>query len=158
MQPSIREYGVADAAALRRCVVALQEFERTIDPGLRPGETMADAYCERMHARCGEAVGRIFVAELAGTVIGFVTVLAHEAFTDLDDPPGTYGLVTDLAVLPPHRKQGVGRRLLERAEDFAREAGATELRIGVLAQNTAARRLYLAAEFAPHLEILSKRL
>src|SRR5690242_11873530 len=38
-----------------------------------------------------------------------------------------------------------------------RAAGARELRIGVLAQNNSARRLYLAAEFLPYQEILAKR-
>jgi hypothetical protein len=34
----IRGYQSGDAAALRQCVVVLQEFERAIDPTLRPGE------------------------------------------------------------------------------------------------------------------------
>lgn len=157
MQSIIREYRPADAAAVRRCVVALQDFERTLDPRLRDGETIADAYCEQIHTRCRDAVGRVFVAELAGVVVGFIAVLAHEAFTELDDPPGTYALVTDLIVLSPYQNQGIGRQLLERAEAFARAAGASELRIGVLAQNVAARRLYLAASFVPQLEILVKR-
>src|SRR5215475_12843134 len=50
----IREY-LDDSAALRECVVALQESERSIDPRLRPGETMADAYCELIHDRCKES-------------------------------------------------------------------------------------------------------
>jgi GNAT superfamily N-acetyltransferase len=62
-----------------------------------------------------------------------------------------------LVVLSPHRGRGVGRQLLERAEAFARAAGAPELRNGVLAQNVVARRLYLAAHFTPHLEIFAKR-
>jgi ribosomal protein S18 acetylase RimI-like enzyme len=153
----IREYHLADAPAVRRCVVALQEFERTIDPRLRPGETMADGYCQQMHARCAESDGRVFVAEQGGAVVGFVAVLAREPFTELDDSPGAYALVTDLVVLASHRNQGIGRRLLERAEAFARAAGAQELRIGVLAKNASARRLYLSAEFRRHLEVFTKR-
>ena len=110
---AIREYRPGDATGLRRCVVVLQEFERGIDPRLRPGDSMADAYCAQLHARCGAAGGHVFVAELSGGVIEF--------------------------------------------EAAARAAGAPELRIGVLAQNVAARRLYLAAAFVPHVEILTKR-
>ena len=90
MELIIREYGRDDATALRKCVVGLQGFERSIDPRLRPGESMADAYCEHIHARCREADGRVFVAEQDGTVVGFVAILARENFTELDDPPGTY--------------------------------------------------------------------
>jgi ribosomal protein S18 acetylase RimI-like enzyme len=153
----IRDYQPDDASALRQCVVALQEFERTMDPRLRPGESMADAYCEQIHARCRDADGRIFVAEQNGIVVGFVAVLAHETFKELDEPAGSYAFISDLVVLAPYRRRGIGRKLLERAEAFARAEGARELRIGVLARNDQARRLYLAAEFTPHLEIFSKR-
>jgi GNAT superfamily N-acetyltransferase len=78
-------------------------------------------------------------------------------FTELDDPPGYYALITDLVVLEPHRGRGIGRRLLEKAEAYAKQAGATELRIGVLANNGTARRLYLEVGFRPHLEVLNKR-
>ena len=119
---------------------------------------MADAYFDQIQARCVAKNGRIFVAEEAGTVVGFVAVLAREAFTELDEPPGYYALVTDLVVLPPYRNQGIGRCLLERAETFANGEGAQELRIGVLARNAAARHLYVAAAFVPHQEILTKPL
>ena len=153
----IRDYHADDAAAIRRCVVALQEFERALDPRLRPGETIADEYCAQILGRCRESDGRIFVAEQDGTVVGFVAVFARETYKELDEPSGTYAFVSDLVVLSPYRGSGIGRKLLEQAEAFAREAGAPELRIGVLSANTAALRLYLSAEFVPHLEILTKR-
>ena len=54
--------------------------------------------------------------------------------------------------------RGIGTNLLRRAEAFASEADARALRIGVLGANGEARRLYLAAEFVPHLEIFAKHL
>ena len=154
----IREYQAQDAAALRICVVALQESERAIDPALPPGEAMADRYRAHLHERCRAADGRIFVAERDGTVAGFVAVLAREPFTEPDDPSGVYALIADLVVLPAYRRQGIGRRLLDRAQAYATSAGARELRIQVLAGNEAARRMYRDAGFVPHLEILTKPL
>jgi GNAT superfamily N-acetyltransferase len=153
----VREYVPADAADLRRCVVELQEFERTLEPRLRPGEVMADEYCQLIHERCRRWQGTIFVAEVDGCVVGFVAVVARQPFTEPDDPPGTYALVTDLAVSPPFRQQGIGRRLLEHAEAFARAKHATELRIAVLAGNPA-RRLYEAVGFATYLDVMAKPL
>jgi hypothetical protein len=46
--PLIREFCDADLPALRECVAALQDFERGIEPRLRPGQLMADAYCEQL--------------------------------------------------------------------------------------------------------------
>jgi GNAT superfamily N-acetyltransferase len=153
----IRPYRASDFEAVRRCVVELQDYERTIDPRLRPGELMADDYWKSIEVRCSEADGLVLVAEQDGAVVGFVAVFAAQPFTELDEPPGTYGLVSDLVVLPPQRGRRVGSELLRRAEAFVRAEGATELRIGVLAQNTGARRLYLNVGFVPHQEILVKR-
>ena len=60
---------VRDRAGLRACVVELQEFERAIEPSLPKGEEMADRYLAHMLRRCGEATGRIFVAEEAGGAV-----------------------------------------------------------------------------------------
>jgi len=154
----IRDYQRNDEDAVRACVVALQNFERTIEPRLRPGETMAEEYLAQLVKRGREADGRIFVAQDGDAVVGFVSVLARESFTELDDPPGTFAVVTDLVVRESHRHRGIGRQLLQRAESFARSAGARELRIGVLTRNAVARQLYLTADFAPYHEIFSKPL
>lgn len=154
----IRDHLDDDVPALRDCIVALQEFERRIDPRLRPGETMAAAYWELILERCRKAHGRVLVADLDGVVAGFAVVLTRVPFTELDDPEGEYALVSDLVVLPEYRRRGIGSLLLERAGTVARDAGATCLRIGVLAANRSARDLYAAAGFEPYLEILEKKL
>ena len=158
MALAIRKYQPEHTAGVRRCVVELQEFERRIDPRLRPGEEMADAYWENIQRRCTEANGEVFVADDGGSVVGFVSVLAAEPFVEIDDPVGTHALITDIVVLPSHRGRRVGAELLQRAEAFARAAGAAELRIAVLAENTAARRLYQNEGFTPYLEVFVKPL
>lgn len=158
MPTVIRPFEPRDAGALRQCVISLQEYERVIDTRLRPGEMMADEYCDYLHMRCRDARGIILVAEHDAEVAGFVCVLAEEKFTALDDPPGTYALVTDLAVLDQFRRRGIGRLLLDAADAYAREARAAELRIAVLSRNAAARAFYLSKAFEPYLEVLSKPL
>ena len=155
---TIREYRERDASAVTACIVELQEFERRIDERLRPGESMAADYLGELLRRCGECNGKILVAECDGRVAGFIVVLTRVAFEALDDPPGHYALVSDLVVRDGVRRRGIGRALLQEAERCARAAGATELRIGVLSANRAARRLYRRAGFAPYLETLAKRL
>ena len=68
----IREFDEhKDMARLRECVIALQDFERGLDPRRPPGEEIADAYIPRMLERCKKCHGKIFlaVAALGGDVV-----------------------------------------------------------------------------------------
>jgi ribosomal protein S18 acetylase RimI-like enzyme len=91
-------------------------------------------------------------------VVGFAAVLTRVPYEGLDDPPGEYALVSDLAVREPFRRRGIGGALLAGAEGVAAAAGAAELRIAVLVGNDEAGRLYRSAGFVPYLETLAKRL
>ena len=55
--------------------------------------------------------------------------------------PGSW-YVNVLAAFPEFRGQGLGTRLLERAEERARTAGAREASVIVASANTGAARLY----------------
>lgn len=146
----IRELDVGkELPALRACVVELQDFERTLDPRMPPGAEIADEYLDDMLQRCRECNGRVLVAHVDGKFAGFVTVLAKVRSEDIDDGDLEYGLVSDLVVAADFRKQGVGRRLLEAAEAFAREAGVRWLRVSVLAANRPANELYASLGFEP---------
>ena len=155
---TIRPYRDSDKSGCRACVVELQEAERLIDERLRPGESMADEYLLDMHGRCRDNAGTILVADTGTGIVGLVMVLTRVPFTSLDDPPGDYALIADLVVCESHRGRGLGAALLDAAEQLARDAGAPELRIGVLTGNDSARRLYARRGFASYLETLSKGL
>lgn len=157
--PLIRSYDAArDAASLRRCFIVLQEVERELQPALPGGEEVADAYLARMLARCSEWAGEVFVAEEEGEVVGFVCVWGAVPQEEVDEVPGPFAFVSDLVVLPEHRGRGIGRRLLARAERHARQRGAALLKLAVLAENTAARRLYEELGYAEHEVVLAKPL
>jgi ribosomal protein S18 acetylase RimI-like enzyme len=61
-------------------------------------------------------------------------------------------------VLPAYRRRGLGRALLERAVAFARGKGAKALRVGVLARNEGAARLYRSLGFGDYTIQLNKPL
>jgi len=144
----IRDFGHSrDSDALRDCFIELQDYERQLNPGKPEGSTIAKAYLERMFARCRQWDGRVFVAELAGRVVGFVCVWAKVPPDEPDDNPAHYAHVSDLVVRAAYRRRGIGRQLLSAAETYARAQGALALRIGVSAHNAAARHLYASAGF-----------
>ncbi|HUP36286.1 MAG TPA: GNAT family N-acetyltransferase [Candidatus Limnocylindria bacterium] len=102
--------------------------------------------------------GRVLVAEIDHRVVGFIALLARVVPEEPDEDQTPYAYISDLVVLPRYRRRGVGRALLERAEALARSSGARVLRVGVLAKNESAARLYRVAGFSDYQLQLAKRL
>ena len=145
-----------DSTAVRNCFIELQNYERQLDRGKPEGSTSADAYLNRMFARCREWEGQVFVAEVADQVVGFVCVWARVKPDEPDDDPSEYAFVSDLFVAPTFRRRGIGRQLLSAAECYALAGGARSLCIGVTAGNAEARRLYGSAGFEEYKVALAK--
>lgn len=162
MQPDavvLRPYDPrADREGVVSCVAALQDFERTLEPGLPPGSHIARRYVEAMLQRCAAYQGRVFVAVREGDIAGFTCVLARIPEIAPDEYTRPHASVGELYVMPELRGSGVGRRLLELAEAHARERGAERLRVQVLAGNGGARQLYAGFGFRERLVELEKTL
>jgi ribosomal protein S18 acetylase RimI-like enzyme len=153
----IRQYDATDYSALRACVVELQAWERSFEPVLPAPEAMADPYLAEVFTSCEQSSGRIFLAHEDGAVVGFVCVLA-KMLSSADDLVGSYAYISDLVVRAAHRRRGVGRKLVARAESFARECGAKQLRVGVLVRNEASHAFYRAGGFRDYTVQLVKPL
>jgi ribosomal protein S18 acetylase RimI-like enzyme len=83
----------------------------------------------------------ILLAEVEGQVVGQIIVQLGTSHPSLDDGGGTAYLHA-LRVRPEHRGQGVGRSLIERAEDQLRQRGFRKAAIAAAKDNPRARRLY----------------
>jgi ribosomal protein S18 acetylase RimI-like enzyme len=153
----IRQYDATDHLALRACIVELQAWERSFEPGLPAPEEMADPYLAEVFTSCERSSGRIFLADEDGAVVGFVCVLAKMR-PSADDLAGPYAYISDLVVRAAHRRSGLGRKLVARAEAFARECGARQLRVGVLVRNEASHAFYRAGGFRDYTVQLVKQL
>jgi GNAT superfamily N-acetyltransferase len=154
----IREYDpTADYPALRGCFIELQAWERSFEPGLPTPEEAADPYLAEVFRDCAQSSGRIFLAEANDAVVGFVCVLATVR-PSADDGLEPYAYISDLVVRASHRGRGVGRRLMVRAEAFAREFGAKQLKVGVLVRNEATHAFYRGGGFRDYAVQLVKPL
>ncbi len=156
----IRNYCAAsDQADLLRCIAELQDYERELDPDLKPGHAMAVDYLALLEQSCVICQGQILVAcGVDEALVGFICVLTRVQPTQPDEPVGEYGYITDLMVCKPHRGQGLGIQLMQAAEDLARQQEVTVLRVGVLAQNAIARHLYGSLGYSEYHVQLAKRL
>lgn len=100
----------------------------------------------RSRERIGEIVGRedatILVAERHGEIVGLVEVATRQS---LDTPlhvPRRVARVETLVVRAQDRRHGIGRALMEAAEEWAQERGCNEIELGVYEFNRPAIALY----------------
>jgi len=114
-----------------------------------------------MHAICFTEVwsadAMAGLLDMPGTV-GVIAV-DGESLTPAVEPPGPAGMVLwrvagdeaeilTIAVLPPWRHRGLGRRLLDHAMTESRSQGAAMMFLEVAADNANAQNLYRARGFA----------
>lgn len=88
----------------------------------------------------------VIVAEEGADLTGFVEV-GLRSHANGCDPGAAVGYVEGWFVAPLHRRKGVGRALLEAAEAWCREEGATEIASDTWIDNRASRRAHEALGF-----------
>jgi GNAT superfamily N-acetyltransferase len=107
-------------------------------PGSKPQDWDPGVAAERLAAVIAASSSTAFVAEDADRIIGLCTV-----YRDIDSVRfGQRAWVEDLAVDPDARSEGIGRRLLDAAKDWAREHGASHLELESGLPRTDAHRFY----------------
>ena len=93
-------------------------------------------------ASLAQPLATTFVAEVEpGRLAGFVTVAIQDETHSLMQPV-RIGRIGTVGVTREWRGQGIGRALMQQAQDWVQARGGIELRLHVWAFNEAARRLY----------------
>jgi GNAT superfamily N-acetyltransferase len=143
---------------LRKCVISIQDYERSIEPRVPRGQDIVDEYVPVLFRRCKKYKGKILVADVERTIAGYVLILCKMVSEDIVDGDMEFGLVGDLVVLEEFRNKGYGTKLLAAAEHEAKANNVKWLRIGVLSANHTASKLYLSKGFNPLSAELEKEL
>lgn len=131
----------------KRCVIASVASFRT------PVRAMLDVSFERLIAYVTGQSHVILIAEVAGTVAGFLLLL--------DTMPDEVTLlpqafVAFMAVEPELRRRGAAKAMLAEAENYARHNHLPTLSMMVTQENTPATRLYTQAGFFTERRLLTK--
>jgi GNAT superfamily N-acetyltransferase len=111
------------------------------EPGYRPPQWDPDAALRRIRDAIESELAAVFIAtDEAGPPAGLCT-----AYLELESIRyGQRCWVEDLAVSPEHRSEGVGGRLLDAAQDWARDRGATHFELDTGLARVDAQRFYEA--------------
>ncbi len=95
--------------------------------------------------------GMLLVAEIAGRVVGQIFLQYRGGPATVKDT-STSGYLYSFRVRPEFRNQGVGTRLIERAETELRRAGLRRVLIAVAKENQGALRLYRRLGYSAYAE------
>lgn len=141
---SVRIAGADDTAAVARLMTALNEAVGPVYGLARTPENVT-VTPEQAHARMERMAGveQALLAEEAGAAIGLLS-LRIVPYLSEDTP---YAEITELFVVPEHRRGGVARRLLVEAEAIARAHGCTSIHVNAWHDNAQAQDLYWATGY-----------
>jgi len=117
-----------------------QAYLDGLDPAHRVGRW------ERSLAEADVASTGVLVADVAGTVLGFV---GYSPSRDGDADPSRVGEIGAIYLLPSAWGEGIGRQLMDAALQRLAEAGFDWVTLWVLDSNVRARRFYEASGWSP---------
>ena len=147
---SVRVAGSEDADAIARIFIESAEYHAHLDPGrysIPAVEMISARYREgRQHPPEANGQSITLVAELSHEIVGFLDARLEQS----PDPMHrkiVYCHVTEIAVSSEHRKHGIGRQLLEAAENWGRQQGATYALLEHHAANIDARAFYQQLDY-----------
>ena len=133
MDPEVRSARVDEIDA----VIALYEW-LFAPPGLRPPSWDERRAAVALEQAITSPDSVVLVADAGEALVGFCT-----AYFELHSVRfGNRVWVEDLAVDPARRSEGIGKRLLDAAKDWARERGATHLELDSAETRPDAHRFY----------------
>lgn len=155
---TVRDFREGEEADILAIVRDLQGHEALIYDRAKQAEEIGPWYVDAIKQDVAEHTGRILVAEADGIIAGYATLLFFNSAKELDEVFYTYAHVGDLGVLASHRGRGIGSEILAACEDAARSAGHKWLRLGVIADNDGAVRLYERAGFRAAFHTMEKAL
>jgi ribosomal protein S18 acetylase RimI-like enzyme len=155
----IREFTSQDAESAARLYIQSAEHHAELDPDFYrvPALEAVVAHYQDMAKRIKTEPFHCFLAESDEVVVGMVEVR-------ISNSPSPYSMLrprrvasADIVVDSGSRRQGIGRALMQRAEERARDHGATSLMLDMLRANEPALAVYTALGYEDHGAMLLKR-
>ena len=140
-----------DKPAILQFIFALQVHEHSFELNRRIDAQVAEEHYAVLIPHVAEHNGQVLIAEdEAGHIIGWAAFYEDGGDVFIHAEERRHGFLAELYVVETARGAGVGRALIAACEDWARGRGLTSLRIGLLARNADALKVYERSGYAPY--------
>lgn len=100
----------------------------------------------------------VFVAQEGEKIVGFVHAYVENSANISILVPRRFGVIQDLVVEEGFREKGIGKKLMDKAEEWILEKGASLIELNVWEFNTTAQRFYENRGFETISRKMRKRL
>ena len=127
-----------------------------IDRLIPTHEENTKRWTELVNKQIAEDPRQILVAEEGGKLVGYV-MCQRQTKTALQ-MRHQWGYISDLYVVPSHRRRGIGRDLLRACLDYLQSIGVSHARLGVWSPNSHAIRLYRQLGFKEYMLMMEAEL
>ena len=129
---------------------SLQDYERALHPGRRPGADVAEFRYKRITDAAESFNGAVLVAieksEIVGLTAGWM-IIDDDQLQDMEHRE--HGYISVLFVSPEHRGKDIAQKLLISIEQHLVSVGANRLSMNTLARNGPAVTASRAVGFEP---------
>eukprot|EP00435_Cladocopium_sp_Y103_P078556 s1_g2295.t1 len=124
---------------------------RAIEDNRAKAEVAAAPHTDDLLRDVGTNDGAVFIAELAGSPVGFIAcTMSEEPGVYIKPEERRFGQVNNLFVEEGVRGRGVAEALMAAAKDHVCARGVTHMRLSVLDQNARARNFYEKCGWMPY--------
>ena len=158
MEIVIRQYNEEDEKEFKQSIIDLQNFECAFDPDMLSGETTVDAWFNYILEENKQKDGRIYIAEVDKKAVGFISLRVDAKGEEILLPSIKCIVITDFIINADYRGKGVGKLLLAKADEYAKEKSIAYIKLSVFAANTNARELYKKLGFEDYSVTMLKKI
>jgi ribosomal protein S18 acetylase RimI-like enzyme len=153
-QIQIRLWNKHDRASIIALDRELQAYEQTLRPSRSADPKNSVSHVRELEkALAEEDAGALFVAEVDGGVVGYLSCFFDE--DEFEKEPDELRIY-DLVVSEQWRRCGIARLLIESAEQLARQHEVERVNVTTLLNSDAAKATYKASGFKPIMIVFEK--
>lgn len=124
------------------------------------GKDYREKYVEYMIQDVQDNNGKIYIAVESGKAIGLVAgiIKAYSKWDELDYKCPKTGTITELVITQTKRASGVGRKLIEKIEEYFKKENCEYVNLNVFAYNDNAIKFYEKNDYHERMHTLIKKL
>jgi len=146
MKIDIRKYKPSDKPSIVRLMEKFGDYLVTIDQMKRTRRMpdYSEYFTNKMLEDVNKHTGIIYIAENEGRIVGFIAGMIPRQSQEesLETVPSKAGRITELFIDEQFRGQGIGKRLIEKMEEYFRQNGCDVSRVEVFEPNVKAHNFY----------------